>query len=215
MKSLIIFDFDGTIANTEEAAYAVYEQMTKQYNIQPMSKTELQSIKKLPLRKRIQSHGIPLYRLPKLILESQTQMSHFMEETHPFEGIPMLLENLKKHKKLIIVSSNKKNIIKDFLKRHKLNHFIKVYGGAAIFGKDKTIQKAIHKMKVDLSHSIYIGDETRDIEACKSLGLDMIAVTWGYDDQALLVEEKAPYVARTVDELLQIIYQVDLSHSRL
>lgn len=213
MKALVIFDFDGTIANTEEASFAVYEQMTKQYNIHPMSKTELRSIKRLPLRKRIQSHGIPYHRLPKLIMESQTQMSRHMEHAYPFEGIPLLLESLKKNKKLIIVSSNNKKLIKTFLKRHGLNHFVKVYGGAALFGKAKTIKKALNKMNVDVDESIYIGDETRDIEACKAIGLDMIAVSWGYDDRTLLIEEQAPYVANTVDELMQIIKKVDLRHS--
>jgi phosphoglycolate phosphatase len=210
MKKLIIFDFDGTIANTEEASFEVYQLMADQYGVTKLTKAELQTIKKMPLKERIKAQGIPYYMLPKLISESQSKLIQFMEKAMPFDGIPFIIERLKKEKKLIIVSSNHKKIIKSFLKSHHLNHFIKVYGGASLFGKSSMIKKSLKKMKTDTKYALYIGDEIRDYHACQELGLDMVAVSWGYDDKTLLEKEHIEHIADNADHLLMLIKRFDL-----
>lgn len=205
MKELIIFDFDGTIANTEEASYQVYEQMTTIYGVPQMTREELKAFKKKPLKQRIKETGIPYYLLPKIMSESQSKLTKFMDDAYPFDGIPHLLKTLSKKYKLVVVSSNNKKIIKQFLKTHQLNMFEKIYGGAALFGKAPTIKKAIKKMKSKVKKSLYIGDETRDYHACHELKLDMIAVSWGYEDKEVLMNEKIPFIAHNPKELMTLI----------
>jgi phosphoglycolate phosphatase len=209
MKKLIIFDFDGTIANTEDASYQVYQLMTEQYGVPQMSKEELLTIKKMPLKQRIKAQGIPYYMLPKLLSESQSKLSQFMNEAKPFEGIANAIKKLKTEKKLIIVSSNHKKIIKKFLEKEKLDVFIKVFGGAALFGKSAMIIKALKKMNIDPKNAIYIGDEVRDIQACKEINLDIISVSWGYDDISLLQQEDAHLIASSVTEMMDLIKAMD------
>jgi phosphoglycolate phosphatase len=205
MKELLIFDFDGTLANTEEASYQVYEQMTEIYGVPQMSREALKAFKKKPLKQRIKETGIPYYLLPKIVSESQSKLTKFMKDSFPFEGIPLLLETLSKQYQLIIVSSNHKKIIKKFLKDHQIDVFQKVYGGAALFGKANTIKKAIKKAKSKVKKAIYIGDETRDYQACQELKLDMIAVSWGYEDIDVLMQENIPLIAKTPEDVLAMI----------
>lgn len=205
MKELIIFDFDGTLANTEEASYQVYEQMTEIYGVPQMSRDELKAFKKKPLKQRIKETGIPYYLLPKIVSESQSKLTKFMKDAFPFEGISYLLEKLSKRFQLIVVSSNHKKIIKKFLKDHNIDVFEKVYGGAALFGKANNIKKAIKKAKSKVKKSIYIGDETRDYHACQELKLDMIAVSWGYEYIEVLLEENIPMIAKTPEDVLSMI----------
>jgi phosphoglycolate phosphatase len=210
MKKLIIFDFDGTIANTEEASYQVYLMMAEQYGMPLLSREELKSYKKIPLRQRIKEQGIPYYLLPKLISESQSKLSQFMNDAKKFEGIDQVIKKLETDRKLIIVSSNRKRIIKSFLKKEKLDSFVKVFGSASLFGKSATIQKAIKKLKISPKHALYIGDEVRDLVACKEANVDMIAVSWGYDDISLLAQENAKYIASDIDELMNYVKIFDL-----
>lgn len=209
MKEVIIFDFDGTIANTEEASYKVYEQMTSIYGVPQMSRDELKAYKKKPLKQRIKETGIPYYLLPKIMSESQSKLTQFMKDAFPFDGIPFLIEQLSKVYQLVVVSSNNKKIIKKFLKDHELDVFEKVYGGAALFGKAAMIKKAIKKMKSKVKKTIYIGDETRDYHACQELKLDMISVSWGYEDKEVLEKEQLPYIADTPEQLLSLIEQMN------
>lgn len=205
MKKLLIFDFDGTIADTMEVMYKIYVTMAEKYNMPILSKDDLQAYKKLPLKERLSRQGIPFYMVPKILSESQSMQLQFLEDAKPFEGIHELLHTLKKHFSLVIVSSNRKSFIKPFLKKHDLMVFDKIYGKAQLFGKADTIQKAIKKEKAHIETSLYLGDETRDLMACQELNLDMIAVSYGYDDKSLLENEGAKVIVDRPVDLLKSI----------
>jgi phosphoglycolate phosphatase len=205
MKKLLIFDFDGTIANTLNGMYEIYLIMAKKYKIDVLSKEAFIAYKKLPILERLQKQNIPLYVIPKIVSDSQKLQMSFLSEAKPFEGIYTLLHELKTMYTLIIVSSNKKDFIKAFLKNHDLMVFDKIYGKAQLFGKAETIKKAIKKMKSTIDDSLYIGDETRDIKACQELNLDIISVTYGYDDISLLKLSGATHIVSTPDDLLKTI----------
>jgi phosphoglycolate phosphatase len=205
MKKLIIFDFDGTIADTMSMTYRIYERMATKYGMPVLSKEAFQSYKKLPLKERLNKQGIPFYMVPKLLSESQMLQDEFKDEAVPFEGMEEVLENLNKTFKLIIISSNHKKFIKYFLKSHEINVFKKVYGKAALFGKAGVIKKVLKKLGYDKSEAIYVGDETRDIIACKELGIDLISVSWGYDDKSLLEKENALMIAKTPKDILSFV----------
>jgi phosphoglycolate phosphatase len=205
MKKLLIFDFDGTIANTLNGMYEIYLIMAKKYKIDVLTKEAFIAYKKLPILERLQKQNIPLYVIPKIVSDSQKLQMSFLSEAKPFEGIHNLLHELKTMYTLIIVSSNKKDFIKAFLKNHDLMVFDKIYGKAQLFGKAETIKKAIKKMKSHTIDSLYIGDETRDIVACRELQLDIISVSYGYDDKTLLVKEGAKHLIDAPNALLSMI----------
>lgn len=205
MKKLLIFDFDGTIANTLNGMYEIYKIMAKKYKLDVLSKEAFIAYKKLPILERLQKQNIPLYAIPKIIRDSQKLQMTFLTEAKPFEGIKDVLNELKTMYTLVIVSSNKKDFIKAFLKTHDMRVFEKVYGKAEIFGKAKKIKKALRKMHAQVTDTIYIGDETRDLKACQELNLDIISVSYGYDDKSLLVAEGATHIIDTPNALLSAI----------
>jgi phosphoglycolate phosphatase len=205
MKKLLIFDFDGTIANTLNGMYEIYKVIAKKYKIEVLSKEAFIAYKKLPILERLQKQNVPFYAIPKIISDSQKLQMKFLSEAKPFEGMKDVLDTLKTMYTLIIVSSNKKDFIKAFLKTHDMMVFDKIYGKAQLFGKAETIKKAIKKMKSQIEDSLYIGDETRDIVACRELQLDIISVSYGYDDKTLLVKEGAKHLIDAPNALLSMI----------
>jgi phosphoglycolate phosphatase len=52
---------------------------------------------------------------------------------------------------------------------------------------------------------LYVGDELRDIEACKKAGVRIVAVAWGYDPLPLLVSGNPDGIAKTPEELLRFV----------
>lgn len=205
MKKLLIFDFDGTIANTLNGMYEIYKIIAKKYNIDVLSKEAFIEYKKLPILERLQKQNVPFYAIPKIIRDSQKLQMTYLSEANPFEGMKDVLNTLKTMYTLIIVSSNKKDFIKAFLKTHDMMVFNKIYGKAEIFGKAKKIKKALKKMHAQVTDTIYIGDETRDVVACRELHLDIISVSYGYDDKSLLVAEGATHIIDTPSALLSAI----------
>ena len=57
---------------------------------------------------------------------------------------------------------------------------------------------------------IYVGDELRDIESCKKLGVPIVAVTWGYDSPQLLLSGNPDHIANTPGELYRTLMSLSL-----
>ncbi|HHV40437.1 MAG TPA: HAD hydrolase-like protein [Bacteroidales bacterium] len=55
---------------------------------------------------------------------------------------------------------------------------------------------------------VYIGDETRDVEACKKTGIPMIAVTWGMNNKTILASMKPEGIADSPDDLPGLISRI-------
>ena len=80
-----------------------------------------------------------------------------------------------------------------------------VIGFFTIFGKSRGIEKLINKLQCPRANSIYIGDETRDIEAARKVDIKSIAVTWGYNTEKVLVTYKPDCIARKPEDLLMLL----------
>jgi phosphoglycolate phosphatase-like HAD superfamily hydrolase len=59
---------------------------------------------------------------------------------------------------------------------------------------------------------IYVGDETRDIEASKKAGIPVIAVTWGLNDREILAMAQPDQIIDSPDNLLACIKQILNDH---
>jgi phosphoglycolate phosphatase len=46
------------------------------------------------------------------------------------------------------------------------------------------------KFQIDRNQMLYVGDELRDVQACKKIGVKIAAVTWGFDSAPLLAASK-------------------------
>ncbi len=67
------------------------------------------------------------------------------------------------------------------------------------------MKKFLKESNVSSSEVVYIGDEQRDIVACKKAGIPIIWVEWGYDAIEVIQNEEPEYKVATPDEILEII----------
>lgn len=75
-----------------------------------------------------------------------------------------------------MISSNSEHNIREFLQANGVEEIDTVYSSSSIFGKDKIIKKFLKTYKLDASETLYVGDEARDIIACKQTGVPVIWV---------------------------------------
>ncbi len=59
------------------------------------------------------------------------------------------------------------------------NLFDFVGSGLTLFGKGRIIQRILKQQNLDPAIVFYVGDETRDIETARKIGIRVIAVGWG------------------------------------
>ncbi len=202
----IIFDFDGTIANTEELAYHIYEKIVSENEILKLTKEEFEELKKVSMFEKFKRHKVSIFKLPKLARRTMRLIGEVMDDINPYDGMIETLTLLhNKGYRLFIVSSNSKKNINKFLKRFDLDIFTAIYGKAKYFGKEKVLKKVMAKYDLTHDSTLYIGDEVRDVVSCNNVGMPILSVSWGFDDPEFLIEQNKGSVIDTVEELQSLL----------
>ena len=206
MVKALLFDFDGTLADTGHILFKVYDRLTLRHNIEKMTHEELHEMRSLPIRERFRKAGVPFFKLPSLAAEAVHIFSEFIGSAEPFPGTDKLIRNLKdRGYTLAIVSSNTHRNINSFLATHNLEYFDAIQCSSSLFGKHKIIKRALKGLGLKSDQAVYIGDEHRDITACKKVPLRIISVTWGYDYLSLLQEGEPDHIAGKPEDILTIV----------
>jgi phosphoglycolate phosphatase len=116
-----------------------------------------------------------------------------------------LFDLKKKNLILGIMSTNAEVNIRKFLDINKIDVFDYVIGKGSLFGKDKIIKSILKKRKLKNTEVLYVGDEVRDIEACKKLKIKIISVTWGFNDKEVLKKMKPDFLIDKPEEILECL----------
>ncbi len=202
----IFFDLDGTLVDSLATFVKIGNELAVRYGYTPLEDTKVRELLKLPMKDRIKQLGVPLYRLPKISLEILSKFHSHASCLLPFEGIRELLLGLKKEGYVLtIISSNSVPNIKAFLKANDLEVFEDIHSCNNLFGKHKTIKWILSKKNINKQEVIYVGDEQRDVEACKRVGIKVIAVTWGFDSLELLKEVGPDYIANKPTDIEKLV----------
>jgi phosphoglycolate phosphatase len=202
MKTLI-FDFDGTLADSFELVMEIAHELTGSEQI---ASSEVKRLRQLPLMKVIQELHIPLVRLPRLVFKGRQKMHERIGEVQPFPGMPETLQALHAAgHHLLVISSNSEMNVRSFLRANKLeSYFDGVYGGVAVFNKSSALRRVIKRNRLDTDSCYYIGDEVRDVIAASKVGVEPVAVAWGYQAPEALTKYHPFALAKKPAELLDI-----------
>jgi phosphoglycolate phosphatase len=204
----ILFDFDGTLADTASRSLAIINSLAPEFGFAPIRPEELPSLRTMSARRLLTERaGIPLWNIAKISrLERRVRenLASRSGEIAVFPSIPDMMRNLySAGYELGVVSSNSEHVIRDVLTRNQMDvHFI--HAGSKFFGKARAIRSSIRYYGIDKSRAVYIGDEIRDVEACKKVGIEMLAVGWGLN-AADALKAAGVRVAETPNELLSIL----------
>ena len=76
--------------------------------------------------------------------------------------------------------------------------------GASIFGKARKLKAVARASGVPFSQVLCVGDETRDIDAARRVGLRSAASTWGYATEAAMQKAGPDYILKNVGDIVAI-----------
>lgn len=177
-----IFDFDGTLADTFAVGVAIFNQLAEEFGFRPVREEELAQTRKMTAREVIIAHGISKTALPRIAARGLAMLHKRMNEVAPFAGIPEVLRELhKRGHRLGILTSNSAENVNLFLERNQLNFFDFIQTSSRLFGKARELRALLKKHHLPREHTLYIGDECRDIEAAHKAKIRVIGVSWGFN----------------------------------
>ncbi len=186
----ILFDFDGTLADSQELGLRVLNAVAPEFNFKPIAPEEIPALKKMSARQLLVGRaGIPLwniFKIRRLDRRVREEFRKHAEELQVFEGVPHMMKELRNAGYEIgIVTSNAHDLVADVIARAGIEVDF-IHGGSTLFGKARAIRGVLRAYEIDRPRTVYVGDELRDIEACKKVGIDMIAVGWGFNSPEAL-----------------------------
>ena len=204
---VIVFDFDGTLADTFNAIVRIANRLADDFGYKPLMPSDIEQIRNLSTRQIIQQAGLPLFKIPFLLKRIKSELHKDIESLKPVYGIPELLKELKNQGKIIgILTSNTEKNVKTFLKIHALESFFSfIDSEATIFGKSSALKKLINDNHFQPNFLVYIGDETRDIAASKKINIKVVAVTWGFNSSDALIKYNPDFLVNHPREVLTVI----------
>ena len=205
--STIIFDFDGTIADTLNLGVAVSNNISERFGYKKISnQDELDSYRNLSTQKAIKAVGISFLKLPLVASAFRKELSKNIHLLKPFEGLPEVIKELSQLYNLGIVTSNSQSNIDDFLNRHQMSEYFQYFSsGIRLFQKNRTIKSILNDANLNTNEVLLVGDETRDIEAAKKCGLPIVSVAWGFHTRSVLEKFSPNKIIDHPTELLELL----------
>ena len=211
----ILFDLDGTLTDpaegiTNSVAYALCKM-----GITPPNKNELLKFIGPPLAESFEKYynlsrtdsfkAVDLYReyfAPKGIFENRV-----------YDGIPQMLETLKKSGKTLALATSKPVVFaKKILEHFDLEKYFDFVVGSNLDGtltnKAEVVAVVLEQIKnVNLVNTTMVGDRCHDIIGSVKNNVTPVGVSFGYGSVEELKNAGAVYIASSVKELTEFLMQ--------
>jgi len=207
----IIFDFDGTLADTQEGVTKGFQKGLAAFGVEET----LENIKGLigpPLTKTIQTkYGFsPEQAAVAMKICEDYQLGEGVAEVRFFDGIPELLDGLQELGLNIAVATNcpatTANGQIDFLGLRRWLKAIETNNDSQTRGtKTQFVHWAMEGCGSTPQRCLMVGDRVHDLIGGQENGMDTAAVLYGYGSRKELEDGHPTYLCATPAQLLEAI----------
>lgn len=203
----ILFDFDGTLVDSFECVMKKALLLAEEFSLKKIPEQELDRLRDLSSLDIIKLFNVSLYKLPALIGKMREHIRQEVPNLPPVAGIVDVLQRLYAEKfTLGILTSNSVDNVERWLNLNDLRAlFSFIHSESNFFSKKQLIKKTLVQYQINKSQVIYIGDETRDIDAARKNKISSLAVTWGYNSEKILLKSEPTFIAKVPKDIPLII----------
>lgn len=207
----ILFDFDGTLANSAKVYIDAWNSFADKYKYLPITMEDLEEIRHLDNYSKAKKFHFPMHKLSIILPKIYRYFQEHANEVPLFDGVKEMLETLSsKGYSIFILSSNKRENIELVLNREDIHEVTDILSAKKMFGKDVVIKKFMKRYQLMPNEILYVGDELRDIQACNKLGVPFMWASWGLDGFELIKKEKPKYVANTPKDIVSHLSKIPI-----
>jgi phosphoglycolate phosphatase len=201
---LVIFDSDGTLADTLPWMRTVFNELALTHGFKQVDLEDYERMRDLHGKELLKALELPLWKIPQVMSDLRARMAALAGSFAPFPGIPDALQKLVgRGLQLGVVSSNSRANVENVLGSSVAGLIDHYDCGASIFGKASKIKAVVRRSGIDPQNVIYVGDEVRDAEAARKAGIAFGAVSWGLHRVETLRSLNPQEIFRTPLELAE------------
>ena len=213
MMKAIIFDFDGTLADSGECGLLATQKAFKECNLPVPTKKEVDYYMGIPIEQsfhEMTNHTLKDEQFTQLLQLFRQAYKEFEEQTiTAFPHIDEVLSTLQQHGLLLfVVSSKKTDVLYRNLQKLQLDRFFTDWIGSDQVEHYKPhpdgILKIVERYSLDITKCVMVGDAIFDIQMGKAAGCETVAVNWGSHSQMQLLKEEPSFFAHEVRDLYNL-----------
>lgn len=206
----ILFDLDGTLTDSGEGIMNCARLALSHYGITVENDEDLRVFVGPPLVDTFYKFGVPKEELDHAV---EIYRSRYIPigkfENHPYPGIRELLEKLKAEgHKLYVATSKPEETAIEILEYFGLDKYFDIIAGASFdharHTKALVIEYLLEQTRKDLE-AVMVGDTAFDVIGANAHGIPTVGVAWGYGKVEDMEQAGAVGIARTMDELYEMV----------
>jgi len=202
---MLLFDFDGTLADTFEHTMRITNILSDEFKFKKVHDHEIEFLKSKTIHEIIKHLNVPVMKIPSIVTKARIELHKQIDSIQPIEGLKEILPLFKQAGlRLGILTTNSQQNVEQFLAMHDLKIFDFIVSTSRVWGKNHGINKLLNQEHLSPDDLLYVGDETRDIEAAQKSGVRVVAVTWGYNSHNVLEKFQPDFIVNTPAELFNI-----------
>jgi phosphoglycolate phosphatase len=201
---LLIFDFDGTLADSTVLFDRFIPALGQQRGV-PEPVDGWHSLRGLDSRAMLRALRIRWWQLPGVTRQMRAAMATHLDLVQLYPGMLPVLQQLQgQGVQMVVVSSNSQRNVAQVL-GPALPLFTALHCGASLFGKRRVMARALRQSGVPASRALSIGDECRDAQASQACGIAFAGVSWGMASAAVLQPCSAVALLEHPQELIALV----------
>jgi phosphoglycolate phosphatase len=199
---LVIFDFDGTLADSFPWFIDAFDQAAQRYRFDRPDRSRIDELRDLDARQIMARHRIAPWKVPFVARFLRDHMAREIGRISLFPGVGAALETLiARGLSLALLSSNSYRNVTQVL-GNRTRCFRDLECSASLFGKTTRLRRLVAASGMAAHEVIFVGDEIRDAEAARRVGVAFGAVTWGYTGLGPLAAHGPAITFYSVEELV-------------
>lgn len=200
--SLAIFDLDGTLVDSFPWFLRTINDVADRFGFRRVRDEDVEGLRHASTREILSRLEVPVWKLPAIARYARRLKGEATAEISLFAGAEAMLRTLAESGvQLALVTSDS-----EVNARQKLAASAALFShfdcAASVFGKPAKFRRVLRQAGVEPGKVIAIGDEVRDIEAARAVGIACGAVSWGYAAPAALRARGPDYTFERMDEIV-------------
>lgn len=205
---LIIFDFDGTLADTKELLLRIVSKHLAKFNIS-MTKNLIISFGNAPLKDYLSFAGLKRDFVRSV---GASVNDDFLAEYTKVKPCRDLLSVGKIDARKVVVSNNISSFIEKSLNYLRADFFDEIYGADRFVNKVKAIKSLCRRYRVSPDEVVYVADKRIDVRIARAVGCYSVIVSnkASWSTHAEVVKEKPDYLIGSLGKLSRVIERINM-----
>ena len=198
----LIFDFDGTLADTYKLFVEAVNTAAQHHGFEQITEANYTALKAMDQRYVLRALWAPFWKWWSVGSFIKQYFYDHRDRIRLFPWVESMIKHLAWHNELFIVSANRYELVHTVLEAYGLwSYFTEYVGMNSFFSKVRRVKSLMRTHNLKPMKTRYVGDEVRDVVASEWVGIRCIAVSRWYNTKEYLANHSPYRIADTMIDL--------------